>query len=149
VVEARAHIGPKVAELAAMRASDEQIAAARAAASALADTADPIAQQAVALDFWDAVVDGADSIAFRLMYNTMRAAYEPALPALAVALSGEVGNAVAYQALVDAIAAHDPTSSARAATTLLEPATTTLLSAFGEMEDLLREDSIEEGDGDH
>jgi DNA-binding FadR family transcriptional regulator len=150
VVEARAHIGPKVAELAALRANDDQIAAARAAASTLADTADPIEQQRVALDFWDAVVDGADSIAFRLMYNTMRAAYEPALPALVVALADEVGNAAAYEAVVDAIAAHDPTSASRAATALLEPATTTLLSAFGEMEDILREENTPgEGSDDH
>lgn len=145
VVEARAHIGPKVAELAAVRASDEQIGAARAAAAKLADLADPIKQQAVALDFWDAVVDGADSIAFRLMYNTMRAAYEPALPALAAALSGEVGNADGYRAIVHAIAAHDSGAATRAAATLLEPATTQLLSAFGEMEDLLRE-AIEESE---
>jgi DNA-binding FadR family transcriptional regulator len=150
VVEARAHIGPKVAELAALRANDSQIAAARAAASTLADTADPIEQQRVALDFWDAVVDGADSIAFRLMYNTMRAAYEPALPALTVALADEVGNAAAYVAVVDAIAAHEPTSASRAATTLLEPATTTLLSALGEMEDILREENTPgEGSDDH
>ncbi|HEY9313030.1 FCD domain-containing protein, partial [Williamsia sp.] len=106
----------------------------------LADLTDPIAQQVVALDFWDALVDGADSIAFRLMYNTMRAAYEPALPALAGALSAEVGNSDGYRAIVDAVSRHDPNGAARAAAVLLEPATTTLLSAFTEMEDLLRED---------
>jgi DNA-binding FadR family transcriptional regulator len=148
VVEARAHIGPKVAELAARRATDEQIGLARAAAGKLADTADPLEQQTVALDFWDAVVDGADSITFRLMYNTMRAAYEPALPAFAVALAGEVGNAEGYSAIVDAIADHDPDSAARSAATLLEPATTMLMSAFGDMEDLLREGEIDSEDPD-
>ncbi|ORM34370.1 GntR family transcriptional regulator [Williamsia sp. 1135] len=139
VVEARAHIGPKVAELAAMRASEDQIAIARAAAAQLIELSDPIAQQRAALDFWDAVVDGADSIAFRLMYNTMRSAYEPALPALASALSGEVGNADGYRRIVDAIAGHNPGAAARAAAVLLEPGTTALLSAFGEMEKLLQE----------
>lgn len=140
VIEARAHIGPKVAELAALRASGDQITALNDAVIELADLTDPIAQQVVALDFWDALVDGADSIAFRLMYNTMRAAYEPALPALAGALSAEVGNSDGYRAIVDAVSRHDPNGAARAAAVLLEPATTTLLSAFTEMEDLLRED---------
>lgn len=140
VIEARAHIGPKVAELAALRANDKQIAAVRDTATTLADLTDPIEQQVVALDFWDALVDGADSIAFRLMYNTMRAAYEPALPALAGALSAEVGNAGGYRAIVAAVEKHDPGGAARAAAVLLEPATTTLMSAFTEMEDLLRED---------
>jgi GntR family transcriptional regulator, transcriptional repressor for pyruvate dehydrogenase complex len=140
VIEARAHIGPKVAELAALRASGDQIAALDDAVIKLADLADPIAQQVVALDFWDALVDGADSIAFRLMYNTMRAAYEPALPALAGALSAEVGNSDGYRAIVDAVQRHDPNGAAGAAAVLLEPATTTLLSAFTGMEELLRED---------
>lgn len=144
VIEARAHIGPKVAELAALRANDKQIVAVREAAAELADLTDAIEQQLVALDFWDALVDGADSIAFRLMYNTMRAAYEPALPALAGALSAEVGNSDGYRAIVDAVERRDPHGAARAATVLLEPATTTLMSAFTEMENLLRD----EPDGD-
>ncbi|PYE15116.1 GntR family transcriptional regulator [Williamsia limnetica] len=139
VVEARAHIGPKVAELAALRATEDQIAVAREAAAHLAELSDPIGQQVAALDFWDAIVDGADSIAFRLMYNTMRTAYEPALPALASALSGEVGNADGYRRIVDSIARRDPSAAARAAAVLLEPATTALLSAFGEMEELLQQ----------
>lgn len=139
VIEARAHIGPKVAELAALRASDDQTAAVSDAATKLADLTDPIAQQVVALDFWDALVDGADSIAFRLMYNTMRVAYEPALPALAGALSAEVGNADGYRAIVDAVEKRDSIGAARAATVLLEPATTALMSAFTEMEAILKE----------
>ena len=139
VVEARAHIGPKVAELAARRATDEQIDLARSAVAKLTDAADPVSQQVVALDFWDAVVDGADSITFRLLYNTMRAAYEPALAAFAVALADEVGNADGYRAIVEAIADHDPQSATRAAAALLEPATTILMSAFGDMETMLRE----------
>ncbi|PZT94712.1 MAG: GntR family transcriptional regulator [Gordonia sp. (in: high G+C Gram-positive bacteria)] len=143
VVEARAHIGPKVAELAAQRANDTQIAAARSAAQKLADTAEPVAQQVAALDFWDAVVDGADSITFRLLYNTMRAAYEPALSAFAVALADEVGNADGYRAIVEAIADRDPAAATQAAATLLAPATSILMSAFGDMETLLRD-----GEGD-
>jgi hypothetical protein len=53
---------------------------------------DPVAQQRHALVFWDHVVDGADSIAFRLMFNSLRAAYEPLLAALATVMQVEVGR---------------------------------------------------------
>ena len=60
------------------------------------------------LTFSDHVVDGADSIAFRLMYNTLRATYEPALPALASMMADEVGRSDAYRKLAEAITSGDP-----------------------------------------
>ena len=80
--------------------------------------------------FWDVIVDGADSIAFRLMYNTLRATYEPALAALATLMADEVGRPAAYRELADAIAAGDPERARNAAQDLLEPATTALLTAI-------------------
>ena len=97
---------------------------------ALLAESDPVEQQRHALTFWDHVVDGADSIAFRLMYNTLRATYEPALPALATMMAAEVGRPDAYRAVADAIAAGDPAAARQAARDLLEPATTGLLSAL-------------------
>ena len=76
--------------------------------ASLADEDDPVEQQRHALTFWDHIVDGADSIAFRLMYNTLRATYEPALPALAAVMADEVGRPQAYRELAEAISAGDP-----------------------------------------
>jgi DNA-binding FadR family transcriptional regulator len=86
------------------------------------------------MTFWDHVVDGADSIAFRLMYNTLRATYEPALPALAAVMADEVGRPQAYRALAVAIAAGDPPQARQAAQDLLEPATVALLAALDDLE---------------
>lgn len=69
---------------------------------------DPVARQRIALALWDHVVDGADSIAFRLMYTTLRATYEPALPALAAVMADEVGSPQAYRDVADAVVANDP-----------------------------------------
>jgi GntR family transcriptional repressor for pyruvate dehydrogenase complex len=96
---------------------------------------DPIARQRHALTFWDHIVDGADSIAFRLMYNMLRATYEPALPALATMMADEVGGADAYRKLADAIVAGDPTGAKQAAQDLLAPATAALLAAINSLED--------------
>ncbi|MYR07189.1 GntR family transcriptional regulator [Gordonia sp. SID5947] len=127
MVEARALIAPKVAELAARRCGDDTVQSLRACVDRLATGTDPVAQQVVALEFWGGVVDAAESIAFRLMFNSLRAAYEPALPALAAVLEPEVGNVEGYRAVVDAIAGRRPAEAEKAARALLAPATAALL----------------------
>src|SRR5262249_46306574 len=84
------HHRPNVGELAARRRRPELAALLDEAVQKLTDEDDPVEQQRLALTFWDHVVDGADSIAFRLMYNTLRATYEPALAALAAVMADEV-----------------------------------------------------------
>lgn len=134
ILEARLHNGPKVAELAAARlgATDSATVGATLAASveALATEDDPVAQQRHAMEFWDHVVDAADSIVFRLMFNMLRAAYEPALAALAPIMSAEVGNVDAYRELAAAIVAGRPQEAADTARALLEPATTALIDVL-------------------
>ncbi len=134
ILETRLHNGPKVAELAARRRPPGLGALLDEAVQTLAAETDPVERQRHALRFWDHVVDGADSIAFRLMYNTLRATYEPALPALATMMAAEVGRPQAYRALAAAIEAGDPTAAEQSARDLLEPATAAWLSALDELE---------------
>jgi len=135
ILETRLHNGPKIAELAAQRRPAKLPELLDAAVTDLREESDPVAAQRIALDFWDHVVDGADSIAFRLMYNTLRATYEPALPALAAMMAEEVGRPEAYEHLAEAIARQDPAAACAAAVDLLEPATTALLTALQTLED--------------
>lgn len=135
ILETRLHNGPKVAELAARRHGPDTREALEAAVRALSEETDPVAAQRYALDFWDLIVDGADSIAFRLMFNTLRATYEPALPALAAVMTGEVGQVDAYRALAEAVLSGDATAARDNAHRLLEPATTALLDALNELEE--------------
>ena len=135
ILEARLHNGPKVAELAARRRRPELISRLHDNIRDLESDADPVRQQHHALAFWDHVVDGADSIVFRLMFNTLRAAYEPALPALATMMAAEVGNSPSYRALAAAIEAEDPAAAEAAARLLLEPATGALMTALDAMEE--------------
>ena len=135
ILEARLHNGPKVAELAARRRPPELIQRLNDTIRDLENDADPTSQQRHALAFWDHVVDGAGSIVFRLMFNTLRAAYEPALPALATMMAGEVGHSQSYRALSAAIEAQDPVAAEVAARRLLEPATGALMTALNAMEE--------------
>jgi DNA-binding FadR family transcriptional regulator len=134
ILEARLHNGPKVAELAARRRPPELIARLEESIRDLETDDDPVGQQRHAMAFWDHVVDGADSIVFRLMFNTLRAAYEPALPALATMMAAEVGQSESYRSLARVIEAADPVAAEAAARHLLEPATHALMAALNAME---------------
>lgn len=132
ILEARLLIGPKVAELAAVRGVSE--GELRAVVRALEAAFDPVERQRHALEFWEQVVDAADSIAFRLMFNSLRAAYEPTLDALAALMSEEVDRIEAYDDLVDALAAGDGPLARRRAEDLLGPATHSLIHAIDLLE---------------
>ncbi|MEZ0381917.1 FadR/GntR family transcriptional regulator [Mycobacterium sp. pW045] len=135
ILEARLHNGPKVAELAAQRSGPQAAAVLDGAVDALAAEADPVQRQRAALTFWDHVVDAADSIVFRLMFNTLRVTYEPALEALATVMAVEVSHPEPYQRVAQAIAAGDPAGARRAAVELLEPATGALLTALSGLDE--------------
>jgi DNA-binding FadR family transcriptional regulator len=130
ILEARLVVGPGVAALAAERGGPALEALLTDTVDALGATDDGVEQQLHALTFWDQVVDAADSMVFRLMFNSLRAAYEPALVALAPLMAEEVGQVGAYRLLTSAIGAGDPETARAAADRVLRPATTSLLTAL-------------------
>ena len=134
ILEARLHVGPKVAELAAERAGERLGTPLRETVDALTDAADSVARQRHALVFWEQVVDGADSIAFRLMFNSLRAAYEPAIAVLGPVMDAEVTRVEVYRALTDAIAGGEAAESRRLAEDLLGAGTHGLLAMIRELE---------------
>ena len=137
LLEARLVLGPQVAALAARKlaASPSRAAAVgaglRAAVRRLAESEDSVARQHEALAFWDLVVDAGDNIAFRLMFNSLRTAYEPAIEALALVMAAEVEQVATYSALADAVVTGAPDAAARAAQDLLGPVTGALLHTLG------------------
>lgn len=136
ILETRLHNGPKVAELAAERRQPDLVGQLTDLVDRLQAQSDPIERQRHAMTFWDHVVDGADSIAFRLMFNTLRETYEPVLPALATVMAEEVAHPDAYRAITRAISDGDADGARRAAQDLLEPATHALLSALDALDAL-------------
>lgn len=130
ILEARLVIGPGVAALAAERGGPALTATLTDVVEALGSTDDDVERQLHALTFWDYVVDAADSLAFRLMFNSLRAAYEPAIEALAPVMSEEVGQIGAYRLLTAAIGEGDPEIARAAAERVLRPATANLLGAL-------------------
>ena len=135
IMEARLTVGPKIAELAAERRSPSAVPVLRAAVDDIRADADPIGRQRKALVFWEQIVEAADSLAFRLMFNSMRAAYEPALEALAIVMAAEVDRLELYDALADAIADQDAAQARRVADELLGFATRSLLQVLEQLGD--------------
>jgi len=140
ILEARLAIGPAVAALAAQRSGPVLAASLTGVLDALEASTDDadgdVARQVHALEFWDQVVDAADSLVFRLMFNSLRAAYEPALEALAPLMAEEVGQVGAYRVLTAAIGAGDPETARAAADRVLRPATESLLTALNALKEL-------------
>jgi len=134
VLEARLAVGPAVAALAAQRSGPTLAASLTETVDAIAATDDDVERQQHALAFWDQVVDAADSLVFRLMFNSLRAAYEPAIEALAPLMAAEVGNTGAYRVLAAALGEGDPDTARAAAERVLRPATQSLLAALEEVE---------------
>ena len=135
VLEARLAIGPAVAALAAQRGGPELEAKLTDVLDRLASTDDGVEQQVHALEFWHQVVEAADSLVFQLMFNSLRAAYEPALEALAPLMAEEVGQVHAYRVLTAAIGAGDPETARAAADRVLRPATESLLAALSALKE--------------
>ena len=135
LLEARLRVGPIVAELAAERAGPDVVPRLRELVRRLDEDTDPVRRQHHALDFWEAVVDAADSIAFRLMFNSLRGAYEPTIDALAALMAEEVDQVGRYAAVVDAVEARDGTLARSRAEELLGPATHALNAALDQLED--------------
>jgi GntR family transcriptional repressor for pyruvate dehydrogenase complex len=135
VMETRLHLGPFVAQLAARRGGASLATALDAALAELATQTDGVARQYAALAFWDVIVDGAQSIALRLMYNSLRASYEPVIGAMSVVMDAEVSNHEAYRRLAAAITAGRENAAAKAAADLLRPATDALFDALDALEE--------------
>jgi GntR family transcriptional repressor for pyruvate dehydrogenase complex len=138
ILEARAHVGPRIAELAAQRGGPAAAAHLGRAVTELGVDDDGVRRQHVALAFWEHLVEAADSITFRLMFNSMRAAYLPLVEALAPLMAAEVDRVEAYAALADAVVAADADLARELAGDLLGSATASLLDAIDRMQELER-----------
>jgi DNA-binding FadR family transcriptional regulator len=139
VVEARLLIGPGVAALAAERRTPGLVDRLGEVVDAYAACEEPVERQRLTLTYWDLVVDAADSVTFRLLFNSLRAAYEPALTLLAPVLGTVAGSgssrAGAYRVLTAAIGEGDPDTTRAAAERVLRSSTDALLTALDAVED--------------
>jgi DNA-binding FadR family transcriptional regulator len=126
VIEMRACLAPDIARLAAQRATPDVVAQATALAEQMDAAGSDAERSLLNLDLWDALVDGADNIAYRLAYNTLRSCFAPVAAVLAPTLAEELNDAVGRARLIAAVRKGDAAAARKAAERLLIPSTTAL-----------------------
>ena len=134
VAEVREVLGAEVAALAARRAGPTIAEPLARSVEALGAEAGPVGKQRHALAYWNTLVDGADSIAHRLIANSLWRAYEPAMEALGFVLSAEVGATDAYAGLAEAVARGDEDEARARARALLARGTAALAAVAAALE---------------
>lgn len=134
IVEVRLAIGPDIARLAARRRNDSHV---KALATCLDDfesqQGNAVALQHTALAWWSSAVDASDNVAYRLLYNSLRAAYTPIIDTLAVVLSAEVTRLDDYRTITDAITRQQPAVAETAARELLTAGTSAVLALLDDL----------------
>jgi DNA-binding FadR family transcriptional regulator len=118
-MELRACIGADAARRAAERAGPAQRAEILARGEAIAAAQEPEARNVEYERLWDAIVDAAGNIAYRLALNTLVAG-QHVLVLDAERVAAELGDADAIRALAGAIADGRPDAARAIAAELLE-----------------------------
>lgn len=118
IVEMRAALAPDIARLAALRGGPDCAARLDEVLGRMAEAAGDVgALQHLALQWWAALVDGSDNLAYRLAFNSLREGYLQFMHLLAPVLADEVGDLPAYTAISAAVVggrAADAEAGARA-----------------------------------
>ncbi|HEY8515820.1 MAG TPA: GntR family transcriptional regulator [Candidatus Binatia bacterium] len=130
VIEMRSALAPDIARLAALRGGER-----------VADLLEPIVErmraagednrtlQTLAMEFWSALVDGTDNVAYRLAYNSLRQTYEKCMDILTGVLEDELRDLRSYAAIADAVRRGDAKRAERVARTLTRRGEERLLAA--------------------
>ncbi|HVU74464.1 MAG TPA: GntR family transcriptional regulator [Mycobacteriales bacterium] len=122
-LEMRASIGIDVVRRCAQRAGAVERAevAVRAAALAPDVVGDLEGTHERYIAFWDAVIDGADNLAYRLAYNSLIGAVGEIGAGAAHLFAREMADVTTFEALTTAVVEGDAEAAARAADALLSP----------------------------
>ena len=121
------HLARAAAEADATRREDAEL---RELAAVIARTDDAVEAQHRVLTFWSAIVDRSRSTVYRLLFNGLRAAFEPGLAALAEVLRAESMHPTASTDLAEAIVRGDPDAAHAAAESLLAHGRDAVLAAI-------------------
>lgn len=135
VMEMRACIGPDAARRAAERATPELAGKIAETVRQMAGSdLDVTGLAQLDLTFWDLVVEASDNIAYRLAFNSLRAAYEPLADILGPVLTAELTDVEAHGELAEAIGSGDAERAARIASALLAKGTHAIAELISNIE---------------
>jgi len=135
-MEMRAAMAPDIARLCARRRQPEHIHQIFELVAAMAARPDDLpALQTLALQFWDVLVQGSGNIAYQLVFNSLREAYERLRELLVEVLGAELRDLGSYRAIAEAVQRQDDLSAAAVARTLMEQGSTAIFQLIAAIED--------------
>lgn len=143
-MEMRAAMAPDIARLAARRRSPEQVHRLLELVAAMAEHDDDLpALQLLALQFWDVLVEGSDNIAYQLVFNSLREAYDRLRELLVEVLAAELRDLAAYRAIAEAVQRQDDLSAATVARALMERGSSAIFQLIAVIEEEEGDDHVE------
>lgn len=143
-MEMRAAMAPDIARLAARRRSPEQLHRLLELVAAMAEHDDDLpALQLLALQFWDVLVEGSDNIAYQLVFNSLREAYDRLRELLVEVLAAELRDLAAYRAIAEAVQRQDDLSAATVARALMERGSSAIFQLIAVIEEEEGDDHVE------
>lgn len=143
-MEMRAAMAPDIARLAARRRSPEQLHRLLELVAAMAERDDDLpALQLLALQFWDVLVEGSDNIAYQLVFNSLREAYDRLRELLVEVLAAELRDLAAYRAIAEAVQRQDDLSAATVARALMERGSSAIFQLIAVIEEEEGDDHVE------
>jgi DNA-binding FadR family transcriptional regulator len=130
VVEMRSALAPDIARLAAVRGGAAVADVLDGIVARMADAPDDLrGLQVLAMEFWSALVDGTENLAYRLAYNSLRKTYERCFDILTGVLADELEDGKSYAAIAAAVRRHDAETAQRLARALTRRGEEKLLAA--------------------
>ncbi len=137
IMEMRAALGPDVARLCALRRPDTLVERLQGSVDAMQRDADDVhALQQHDIEFWQILIEGAQNIAYRLAYNSLRATYDHLRELLARALTEEVSDLRGHREILEAVRAGDSARAESSARRLLSTGTEAVLALLQWLEAL-------------
>lgn len=130
VIEMRGALGPEIARRCAERRSDELATQLEELVETLVAEEDLDARQALSLEFWAALVEGSQNVAYRLAYNSLRASYDTFRSALVEVMAAELRDEAGFRGVAQAVRERDGAAAAAAAAGLLERGAEALVSVL-------------------
>ena len=135
-MEMRAAMAPDIARLCARRRRPEHVHQLLELVAAMAARPDDLpALQSLALQFWDVTVEGSENIAYQLVFNSLREAYERLRELLVEVLGAELRDLAAYRAIAEAIGRQDDLSAATVARALMELGSSAIFQVIAAIEE--------------
>ncbi len=148
-MEMRAAMAPDIARLCAKRRQPQHLHQLFEVVAAMADHPDDLpALQSLALQFWDVLVDGSDNIAYQLVFNSLREAYDRLRELLVEVLATELRDLAAYRAIAEAIHRSDDLSAAAVAQTLMNHGSSAVFQLLAALADDPTDNPTTGGDED-